>query len=160
VRSSNGNFLIAYSLLVALPVVGLLGILRGGRRLTAPLSVAGKWELQADTIRLAALPCGSALTSINDRAITIVQSGKNLRAEIADPTKLIGAGAIEGTTLSLSFQPETAGANAAVCANDRPVTLVANVDPKAEPRSFVGALSVKGCASCTQVEIHAVRTNF
>jgi len=159
-RNSNGNFLIAYFLLVALPVLGLLGVLRSGRRLIAPISVDGKWALRADPVRLATLPCEGALAFVNNTSISIVQSGKNLQVEIIGRTKFTLPGVIEGTTLKLSFRPNTAGPNVPICENDHALSLVATVDPEADPRSLVGAFSVEGCPSCTRVEIHAVRTSF
>ena len=60
---TNRNFLIAYVVLVVLPIAGLFGVLKHGRSLAAPISVDGVWRLDADLSQIAALPCGSSLAS-------------------------------------------------------------------------------------------------
>ena len=45
---SNRNFAVAYLFLVALPVLGLVGVLRSGRSLTAPLF---RWRIMEDSSR-------------------------------------------------------------------------------------------------------------
>ena len=74
---TNRNFLIAYAVLVVLPIAGLFGVLKQGRSLAAPISVDGVWRLDADLSQIAALPCGSSLASTQYAAVTISQSGKN-----------------------------------------------------------------------------------
>ena len=45
---TNRNFVMAYIVLVGLPLLGLVGVLRNGRALSAPVSVEGRWTFQAD----------------------------------------------------------------------------------------------------------------
>jgi hypothetical protein len=154
---SSRNFVIAYALLVALPLVGLIGILKSGRKLTAPISVDGLWQLQADRVRLAALPCGKTLAENPDTALAISQSGKNFTLNLSNGPKSIASGVLEGTTLKASIVPSPAWSAEAGCGDGRALSLVATVDPKADPRALVGRLSVDNCSSCAAVEFHAVR---
>ncbi len=154
---NNRNFAIAYILLVALPVLGLVGVLKRGRSLSAPISVDGVWKLQADSSRLAATPCGKSLASITNTAIIISQSGRNFTLSVANSSKSTGAGVIEGNTLKITFSLTDAVFGEMGCRGGHALSLTATVDPKADPRSLDGMLSVNGCSSCTPVEIHGLR---
>lgn len=153
---TNRNFILAYTFLVALPVLGLVGILKSGRRLTAPISVDGQWQLQADPVRLAALPCAKTLAEGPDTALVISQSGKNFTVSLSNNPKSTGSGELDGTTLRAALAPSAAWSDDATCGTDRELSLVAKVDAKADPRSLVGTLSVSHCPECTAVEFHAV----
>lgn len=152
---SNRNFAIAYFVLVALPVLGLLGVLRNGRSLTAPVSVDGVWKLRANPGQLAALPCGNAVSSLEDTALTISQSGRNFTLEFANVLKTRTSGVIDGTSLVASMPPADAGSATGSCGSGW--LLTANVNPKADPRLLAGTLSVADCPSCMPVEFQAVR---
>jgi hypothetical protein len=154
---TNRNFIVAYVLLVGLPIVGLLGVLKSGRSLTAPLSVDGVWRLQVDPVRLAALPCGKALASAPETALAISQSGRNFTLNLTNGPKSTASGLIDGTTLKASVVPLPAWSDEIGCGNGRELSLVATVNPKADPRSLAGTVSVNNCPSCPSVEFHAVR---
>ena len=151
------NFAIAYTFLVALPVLGLVGVLRSGRTLSAPLSVEGNWKLQADSNPLPALPCANYFASPKGAAVAISQSGKDLTVNLVGTPELTAAGVIEGTTLKALFQPLREGASRAQCQIHRGLLLIATVNGKTNPRSLTGSLSVAGCFSCRPVGIHGVR---
>jgi hypothetical protein len=154
---NNRNFILAYIFLVGLPVVGLIGILKSGRALTAPISVDGLWQLQADPVRLAALPCGRTLAENPDTALAISQSGKNFTLSFSNGPKSNASGVLDGTTLKAALVPSPPWSEEVGCGNGRELSLVATVDPKADPRSLVGLLSVNNCPSCGSVEFHAIR---
>jgi hypothetical protein len=63
-------------------------------------------------------------------------------------------GMIDGTKLRASLRGPVGEIG---CGSDQQLTLIATVDPKANPRSLAGTLSVDGCPSCGAVEFHAVR---
>jgi hypothetical protein len=155
--ATTRNFVIAYVILVLLPLVGLLGILRQGRNLAAPVSVDGNWKLQVDSNQLSAMPCGKSLASAQAAAVTISQSGRNFTLNLANGPKATASGVIDGTALKASVQPSAAWASETGCGSDRVLTLSATVDPKANPKSLVGMLSVEGCPACTPVELRAIR---
>ena len=154
---TNTNFIIAYALLVGLPILGLVGILKSGRVLAAPISVDGVWKLQTDPVHLAALPCGKTLASSPDAALTISQSGRNFTLSLKDEPKSAASGVLDGTSLKASLVPSAPWSEEAGCGSDREISLVATVDPKANPRSLEGTLSVKQCLSCAPVDFRAVR---
>jgi len=157
--SINRNFVLAYVMLVALPIVGLLGVLKSGRKLAAPISVDGLWRLQADPAKLASLPCGKALAESPDATLAISQSGKNFTLSLANGPRANASGVLEGTALNASIAPSIDWAAQANCGAGRELTLIATVDATANPRSLAGTLSANNCPSCAPVEFHALRQN-
>jgi|SRR5579872_1679591 len=155
----NRNFILAYILLVALPIVGLLAILKSGRKLSAPVSVDGLWHLQVDPASLASLPCGKTLAENPEAALAISQSGKNFTLTLANGPKSISSGIVEGTTVSASIAPSPEWSAQAGCGTDQGLTLVATVDAKVYPRTLAGQISANHCTSCSVIEFHAVRQN-
>jgi hypothetical protein len=151
----NRNFVLAYILLVGLPIVGLVGVLRTGRTLKAPISVDGSWQLQADPVQLATLPCGKALME-EDAALVISQSGNNFTLGISNGAKSSGSGLIEGRNVTASITPSADWSGQAACVGNE-LSLIATVDPTADPRLLIGKLSAKNCSSCEPVEFRATR---
>jgi hypothetical protein len=154
--NSNRNFIIAYILLVGLPVAGLVGVLKSGRKLGAPISVDGVWQLQADPVQLAALPCGKNLAYSPETALTISQSGRNFTLNLANDPKSTASGVVEGTTLMATLVPSATWSEESGCGPGRELSLRATVNPKADPRSLLGTLSVNDCPACASVEFHAL----
>jgi hypothetical protein len=154
---TNRNFIIAYIILVGLPIVGLAGALKSGRTLTAPISVDGAWTLQPDPAQLAALPCAKSLAPVQDTTLAISQSGKNFTLSFASWPKSIGSGRIEGTRLTASLIPPDLWTSQAGCGNARELSIMATVEGKADSRSVVGTLSVNDCPSCATVRFHGFR---
>jgi hypothetical protein len=153
---TNRNFIIAYALLVGLPILGLVAVLRAGRNLAAPISVDGVWKFETDASRLAALPCVKSVSSLSGAAVTISQSGKNLLLNL-NGSKAAASGTIEDNMLKASILPPAESSNESGCSSDQLLTLEARVDGNAESRSLVGTVSMSDCPTCKPVEFHAVR---
>ena len=149
------NFVIAYVLLVGLPLAGLAGVLRAGRSLTAPMSVDGVWKVQADASPVNAEGCSHALTSLSNSSLVISQSGKSVMLSFEGSPKASGSGTLEGQSLRGSVIASDSSASA--CGSDQQITLAAAIDPKADPKSLTGVLSVSGCPSCAEIKISATR---
>lgn len=150
------NFVIAYAVLVFVPILGLVGVLRYGRGLTAPPSVDGVWKLHADT-NLATLPCGAAL---QDSTFTIAQSGRYLVLDFNSQSKVTSEGVLEGALIKASVAMFPVGSPATSCSDDHSLSLTATIDSHSNPKSLTGVLSANDCPSCTPVEIRAVHTPF
>jgi len=148
---TNRNFVIAYVLLVGLPIAALLGVLKSGRHMHAPLSVDGTWKLQTVADRNTWPPCFQSISWLNDSSLAISQSGPGLIFSTNGATKPLASGSIDGTSIRASIP----GASSS-CGSDS-LSLIANVDPKSEPRSLSGTLSVEGCATCSTMNFSAVR---
>ena len=152
---TSRNFVVAYILLVGLPLLGLAGVLRSGRSLTAPISVDGVWKIEADAARLAALSCDKSVSAFSSVAIS--QSGNSLVLTLNNPSKTTAAGTLDGKSLKAAIVPARDAASKSGCQGDRPLMLAATVDPSTEPKSLTGLLSEDGCPSCAPVAFHAVR---
>jgi hypothetical protein len=149
---SNRNFIIAYILLVGLPVLGLVGVLKTGRGVVAPISLDGTWTLQADPLRLASLPCGKSLTTSD---LSISQSGGNFTLSLTNGPKSAASGVLVGNTLKASLFPSLS--DDTDCGRGHELALLATVDPNATPRSLIGTISLSDCPTCKPVEFRAFR---
>ncbi|MGA7906129.1 MAG: hypothetical protein WCA16_01890 [Candidatus Sulfotelmatobacter sp.] len=155
---TNRNFVAAYGLLVLLPLVGLAGVLKRGRHLPAPVAIDGTWTLQIDSGQLATLPCGKALASASDKALTISQSGRNFQIGFVGPAST-GSGTLEGVSLHASVSPSVPWSSQNGCGAGRNLLLQATVDPKSRPKTLTGTLSADNCSACRPVEFRALRRN-
>ena len=147
----NRNFVIAYVFLVVLPVLGLVGVLKSGRGLTAPFSVDGAWKIESS--RPSASPCGNFLSSISNAPLSISQSGKALVVTLSGTKTTTGT--LDGKILKAQFTAADKS-RATECGNGS-LTLTATLDPVGEPRTLSGTLAVEDCASCAPMEFHAIR---
>src|SRR5437660_12104382 len=137
---TNRNFVIAYILLVGLPLLGLAGVLKSGRSLNAPFSVDGAWKIDAGAINASAAPCGDFLSSVSNSPVSISQSGTSLVINLG------GGKTTTGTLAGKTIKAQFAGAenpNATDC-SDRALALTATLDPLTEPRTMSGQISVEG----------------
>jgi|SRR5579863_6581136 len=150
ISPTNRNFVIAYVLLVGLPLLGLAGVLKAGYALTAPISVDGLWTLETDTAEL----CGHTL---QHSVLTVSQSGKNLVVYFNhDPNGTDrGTATLAGASLQAMLPLPALGPN--YCGRDASLEMKGVVDSKGEPKTMLGTISVKGCATCTAVSYRAVQ---
>jgi hypothetical protein len=155
VTHSNRNFVLAYVLLVALPLFGLAGVLRSGRKLSAPMSVGGVWKMSANQDQLAGLACGKFLQAQN-APFTISQSGRAFTLNSPSSALSATTGAIEGNTINATLVPSAVAAKEDGC-GEHSLSLTAVVDTKASPRSLQGTLQVQDCPGCAAVGFHGIR---
>jgi hypothetical protein len=153
ISHTNRNFVIAYILLVGLPLLGLVGVLRSGRSLNAPFSVDGAWKIDEGAGHAPVTPCGDFLSSVSNSPVSISQSGTSLVIGLGGGKTTTGT--LDGKTIKAQFAG-SANPNANDC-SDHNLLLTATLDPMTEPRTLTGKLSVEGCASCAPIEFHAVR---
>jgi hypothetical protein len=153
ISHTNRNFVIAYILLVGLPLLGLVGVLRSGRTLTAPFSVDGAWKIDTGTAHPSAAPCGDFLSSLSNSPVSISQSGTSLVIGLGSGKTTTGI--LDGKTIKAQFAG-SANPNANDC-SDHNLALTATLDPQTEPRTLSGRITVEGCATCAPVEFYATR---
>lgn len=77
-----------YSTLVGLPILGILGLLRAGQNLSAPISVAGTWEAQ---LSFPSQPPDEPTIRHGPTVLNISQSGTHLFLAFDEKTKLVGS---------------------------------------------------------------------
>ncbi len=148
ISRANRNFLVAYVVLVGVPLLGLAGVLRSGRHLTAPVSIDGNWKVQATSQNLSGA-CLKSVSQLEDSVMTISQSGKGLVLGFSNGPKLSGSASLEGTSVN--------GTVSQTDDNTCSLDLLASVDTKSEARVISGSMSVTGCPTCGSVTWQAVR---
>jgi len=152
---TNRNFVIAYVLLVLVPLVALAGILRVGHSIKAPISVDGTWNLHLDSAQLGSLPCGKTLAATPEKALVVSQSGESFVLSFANGPRVASFGTLDGAILRASLNPSATWAEETGCGAGRRLSLVATINPSSKPRSMAGKLSVDDCPSCSPAEFYA-----
>ena len=158
-KSTNKNFATAYLILVIIPVLGLVGVLRSGRKLVAPTAIAGHWKMQVNAPALAALPCAESVAALRDVGFTISQSGRYFTLSFANSVMPSTSAFIEGATIQVSILPPAEAVKEAGCSGGHVFSLVATLDSKADPSFMTGFLAVNNCATCAPAEFRAFREN-
>jgi len=153
---SNRNFVLAYVFLVILPLVGLAGILKAGRHVTAPVSIDGLWTVRVDSAQIASLPCGKALAASPNETIVIAQSGETFVLSFPSGPNLTASGTLEGTTLRASLTSPKESHDSS-CASGTQLSLLASLDRRADSSLLTGTLSAPNCETCATVGFRAER---
>jgi len=153
---SKRTMLVAYASLVGIPLLGLIGIVHGGRRLRAPLSVGGNWNLRADFTPWAGKTCGNLLSVTRQPAFSISQSGTILVLALNNAQATAFRGTIQGTELTAGAEDPSAGGDAA-CDPEEAIHLNAVVKKTGAQATLTGTLKLNSCATCAPVAFEAVR---
>src|SRR5579862_782019 len=159
--STNRNFIFAYAFLVVLPLVGLAGILKSGRRLAAPPLIDGLWSIQLDTTADDPHPCSLVSNSLLPKSISISQSGRTFVLAVPGNPQITGSGTLDGNSLHATW---TAPAAAPLAGSLDPhscsgqvVSLLASLDRPTGGGVLTGSFSAADCPSCTPVAFRAER---
>jgi hypothetical protein len=147
---------LSYIVLVGSPLLGLLGILRTGRHLTAPTAVRGVWDLEADFAPLASTACGALLATMRQPSLTISQSGTRLLFSIHDPAETGIPGAIQDSALTMGWEGREPGRGSGEICEDPPALyLKATVLHRGGKREMTGILGIDGCEKCLPIHFRA-----
>ena len=149
------RLVVAYVLLVGLPLVLLLSILRAGSHLTAPLSVGGAWTVTADLAPIAGTRCKELLENIRQPFIKVSQSGTRLIFNLDDKAGTTIPGTIQDATLTMA--QDSALSSTGGCSDPRAIYLKAKVENQGPERTMTGILGFRGCDACAPVSFRAVR---
>ncbi|HEY1677427.1 MAG TPA: hypothetical protein VGG04_06975 [Candidatus Sulfotelmatobacter sp.] len=148
--STNRKFVVAYIVLVGIPLLALAGVLKAGHHLSSPFAVDGSWKVESLGPPVSSA-CSSFLSSI--ASISVSQSGTVLVLGLNGKTT---TGTLDGKSLRAQFP----GSDDAAGCSDHSLTLAATVDPTTDPRSMAGSLSFSNsfgnCASCS-IDFRAIR---
>jgi len=151
-----------YLLFVGVPLLALVGILRAGSHLTAPVALHGNWSVEADFAPWQGVPCAAPLVSSQPLRLRIDQVGSNLTFTLNDPRRTALPGTVEGLSLRTTFlagQGSKASAPGpdAGCLGAQSLRIQAAVNRHGKERSLAGTFSLEGCASCPPVAFSAAR---
>lgn len=147
--------ILLYVVLVGIPLLGIVGLLQVGQSLSAPVSLAGKWDAQL----FPAQPQDSApqmLLRAGPTIVSITQSGPNLRLSFDDPPSTILEGSIRDLTVSASVLNRRAAA-ATNPSNFTPIAFRARVERQTPADRLVGVLIVDEGSVRTELPLTAIR---
>jgi hypothetical protein len=138
-----------YPLLVGTAIAGIIGLLRIGERLTAPVSIGGAWSLALDPTAASDQACRELSTGFNQRIMTVSQSGLYLRVTFDNPEPIVLAGEIHELLLTAASQ-----------VSDE-IQVQARVDRQADPDRLLGTITSKQChapVAVTAARLDATRS--
>jgi hypothetical protein len=151
-----------YILFVGIPLLALVGILRAGKHLTAPVALHGNWSVLADFSPWQGVPCGALLINTRPLLLRIDQSGSDLTLTLNDPARTTLPGIIDGFSLSTTFSAGRGGTAPAPrpdagCLGSQSLRIQATVIEHEKQRSLAGTFNLDGCASCPPIAFSATR---
>jgi hypothetical protein len=150
--------LFSYLLFVGVPLMGLLGVLRWGQGLEAPLAVHGAWAVQP--MPATGRVCTRYLLSDADSTLTISQSGRELTAALGPGHEVALRGSLTGDEVALEgvIQPGATPRFVACTVGDT-VRLVGRVSTAGQFRELEAGIWFSECADCGPIEFTAARPN-
>jgi len=153
---SNRRLILAYVFLVGIPLLGLIGIVRRGQHLQAPVSVGGSWNVEADFSPWSGKPCVDVLGSGKQPLLNISQSGDRLVLALNNPQSTVIAGSIRGTVLTAGTQ-DSADSAGGSCAASQAIGITAELNKDGQQHALTGTFKLNTCRACAPVSFHAVR---
>ena len=150
---------VAYLLVVGGPLLGLLGVLRIGQHLPAPMAVHGAYTFGIrDSSAAGSQPCLLYLLSGSDSTLHITQSGAQLAATLGPEGNVGLRGALAGDRVMLTGTIDAAMTPDSVpCAPGDSVRLAGVVSSDPSLKRLHGTVSAGTCASCGGIEVSARR---
>jgi hypothetical protein len=136
-----------YLILVGIPVLAVLGILQLGRGLTAPIAVAGTWNIEKNSPLTTVSTCGALPISSDKPALTIIQAGSHLQLRFNDKDSTTLTGELHEQTISTTTTPSQ---------SQPAIRLEAGVNRQPEPDSMQGVLTFTQCPSQPAVTFTAM----
>jgi hypothetical protein len=92
-----------YLVLVGTPLLGLLGIIEAGERLTPPQSVGGDWQLADESARALAGWCAAGPVARPPTTLTVSQSGTYLELAFDGRPKRSLSARLDGDAITGAF---------------------------------------------------------
>jgi hypothetical protein len=136
------KLLFQYTILVALSVLIILGILRAGRDLEAPTSVGGRWELDLPVEAAACLPIS---TRTGPPVLSISQSGLDLVLSFNEDDRATLSGKLDGSNIEAR-------------SNFSGMHLAAVIDRQLEPDRLHGTLTTSQCPEAIKLDGVRIRS--
>ena len=152
----NLKLIVSYIVFVGMPVLGLIGILRMGHDLTAPVSVAGLWKATINSDQSAS--CRREMAPLQENSISIVQSGRGLVLALEKEKGVSSSGTIAGDALTGTLIIPASLAQGTHA--DETFVLRARVVSHAQPRTLDGIISPAQGGSCGPAGFHATRQSI
>jgi len=145
-----------YVLMVGTPLVGVALVLYLGQHLQPQSYIGGAWNVEIDAAALSSSPCAELLTTLNQPALNISQSGRYLLVRLNNRAATTVEGQISGTTIRAG--QESGFEARSTCNGKNAIEFTAGLS-KAMPGQVQlnGELRLAGCAGCAPVAFKAIR---
>lgn len=149
------NVVLAYILLVGIPIVALIGIVDAGSDLRAPTAIGGKWELSTDFRALALGSCSPSQAG-EPIVLSISQSGRYFTLSFGH---LQGSGILDQAAfLSDDLRPAS---DSSSCGAGAPTYyLRGRLERPDQDEEITGVAGIEGCAACRPISFRAIRRNL
>jgi hypothetical protein len=134
---------LTYVTLVGLPILGVFGVLKLGKELRSPISVAGAWRLELSREWSNGVDCGPVRLS-DALTINVSQAGSALSLSVE-------AGEVGGLT------GELAGSRISAAGKASAILIKAEIDTAAEPDRMSGFITLSGGREAERIGFVAIR---
>jgi hypothetical protein len=152
------KIILLYVTLVGILLVGLLGILRVGEKLKAPINIAGDWEIYDESAKAIKESCIPLTFQKKEPQFNIEQSGIYLKAIFNDVNHTEMSGRLENNKMVFRRTVKTRIDSVNVCGNELLIELsVKIIQYGDEPDQLSGEWTTPGCNKCGHIKFGAVR---
>ena len=146
--------ILLYVILVGVPVLGIVGLLRVGQRVSAPISLAGKWSAQLTPPNPQDLAGNNSLLRPGPTNLKISQSGTHLLLSFEDEQNTTLVGNIQDETINAVRRGATETHKSEGTTS---VNLNARVDRHTDPDRLLGIVIFDYGSVRTEVPLTATR---
>lgn len=145
---TSRNFVVAYVLLVGLPIFTLIGVLKFGRGISAPMSIDGTWNMQSISSNV---PASCASLASPTLRLSVSQSGLRFTWNLTDHPSISGSGTIDGTRI------KALGTSDPSCLTARNLQILADAEPASVPQALNGTISFSDCHNCGSITFRSAK---
>ena len=150
--------ILLYVTLVGLLLAGLLGILKVGDKLNAPINVSGKWEINDNFVKVIGESCTPMTFNKVEPQLTVEQSGIYLKAIFNDVNKTEMSGKLENNKMIFSQIIQANKDSANTCGSNVNTGLSVNIiQNDSDFDRLSGVWQTPNCSTCGQIKFSAVK---
>lgn len=148
--------LFAYLLFVGVPFAGLLGVLRLGNGIAAPMAVHGSYAVAGMADGRA--PCYAYLLTGAESTFTVAQSGRQLTVTLGPAANVTLTGTISGADVTLDgVLAFGTTPDSVLCARGDTIRAVARAHRDERVKRLDATLFTTSCAECAPITFRASR---
>lgn len=152
------KIILLYVTLVGLLLLGLLGILRVGTKLNAPVNVSGKYEINSEFVNIIDKSCTPLVFHKAEPQLSIEQSGVYLTAKFNDVNKTEMSGRLENSKLIFSQLIQANKDAAKVCGSEIKAELsIKIIQSDTDSDELAGTWIIPDCGTNAQIKFSAVK---
>jgi hypothetical protein len=147
-----------YLVLVGTPFLGLLGILRVGETLDAPVSIEGSWEIDRPTTEALERACAPLETAEDRLEMTVAQSGQYVQVRFSDMEQTSMIGRLHVGTLTVREVIACSAPARSICGTATMVVLQIRLRRQSgEADELTGWWKMPECDACPRQSFRALR---